>query len=510
MISSLYSKLALALTGLVLFLGALLLGTNLLSTQLFVTEVNQELHRGLARDLVKDSIPIADGKVLPEAVDHIFHTLMVINPAIEVYLLDVDGGILSYSAPRGAVVRDRVALAPIEDFLGADATLPILGEDPRNTRRSKPFSAAPIYGDGDGDGGNEIEGYLYIILGGQQYDSAIEMLQGSHILRLGFGASLAALLFLLLAGLLSFSLITRRVSGLGRRVRDFEASGFRHWPPPREGRAIAPSASGAGDEISRLSASFDQMAGRLVSQLAELEKTDALRRELVANVSHDLRTPLTSLRGYLETLRTKADSLSPTEQREYVDTALHQSERLSRLVTELFELAKLESATVEPNMEPFLIGDLIQDTVQDFRLAAEERGVELATVVGDPAIVTVGDVGLVARALENLIDNGIRHTPRGGRVEIRLDEQAGAVLVSVDDTGPGIGEQELEHLFDRYFRRSRGEEGSGSGLGLAIVRRIVQLHGGHLDVESEIDRGTRFSFDLPGHPGAAGGSTVRA
>ncbi len=482
-IRTLYAKLALALAGLFLALGILLLVANLISTRRFLTEVNQRLHLNLATHLVKDALPISDGHVRPEALEQIFHMLMVVNPTIEVYLIDPNGHILEYDAPHGAVVRQRVGLEPIEDFLAGEKALPIFGDDPRDRERRKPFSVAPILN------GSTLEGYLYVILGGEQYDSEIAMLQGSHTLRVGFGLSLVALALLLGAGLLVFSLITRRVRKLAARVDSFESDGLLE-------QSRSPQDAGS-DEISRLNRSFERMAARLAAQLDELKKTDALRRELTANISHDLRTPLTSLRGYLETLRAKTNTLSEGEKRDYLETALRQSERLSRLVAELFELAKLESATVEPEMEPLPIVDLVQDTAQDFQLSAREWGVRLLAETPDRSPMIVGDVALIARVLENLVDNGIRHTPGGGEVRLSVARHNGAVRVSVADTGRGISPTELPHVFDRYFQRSDSSVPGGSGLGLTISRRIVELHGSHLRVESQLGKGSRFFFDLP-------------
>jgi signal transduction histidine kinase len=227
---------------------------------------------------------------------------------------------------------------------------------------------------------------------------------------------------------------------------------------------------------------------------------------LVANVSHDLRTPLASLRGYLETLIIKGDSLSAEEQRTYLSIAAQQTERLARLVAELFELAKLEAKDVAVQAEAFPMAELIQDVVQKFELDAERRRLDIRAEVGADLPFVLADIGLAERVLQNLIDNALRHTPAGGRVTVTTEAREREVLITVADTGSGIPKDHLPHIFERLYRvdKSRDSRSGGAGLGLAIARQIVELHGGRIMVESEPGRGTAFSFSLP----LAGGSVA--
>jgi len=486
MMRTLYGRLAAALLVILVLVGGLVFVAGLASVRHFLNEVHQKVNRDLAEHLVADSLPMENGEIREEELEHIFHVLMVINPNIEVYLLDPQGEILAYSAPKGIVVRERVDLGPIHQFLEVESRLPVLGDDPRNETGTKVFSAAPI-GAASGP-----DGYLYVVLAGQQWDSAVAMLQGSFILRLATVAIAMGLLVALLIGLLVFAWITRRARHLEQAMGEFRDSGFREHRPLVEG-------DGKGrDEIDRLSRTFDAMATRLVAQLDELEKTDRLRRELVANISHDLRTPLTSLRGFLETMALKQSSLSPEERRTYLEGAIRQTDRLSRLVADLFELARLESGTQEMEVESLALAELAQDAVQQFRLQADERGIDLQVEVpGGPATVE-GDMSLLARVLDNLLDNGLRFTSGGGQVTVGLRESRQWVSVEVRDTGCGIAPEDLPYVFDRFFGRKQRDAGSDhAGLGLAITKRIVELHGGTIEVASQLGEGTTFSVTLP-------------
>jgi signal transduction histidine kinase len=256
---------------------------------------------------------------------------------------------------------------------------------------------------------------------------------------------------------------------------------------------------------ARLAAELERMAARLAQQAQQLQRAERAQNELLARVSHDLRTPLASMQGYLELLMLQHGKLDPAEEHNYLQTALRQSERLSRLVRDLFDLTRLESTVAPPAGEDFALADLAHDTVQGFAREAGQRALQLA--VAPPAdgqswaaLVVHADIGLIARALQGVVENALRHTPAGGRVTIELGRGAGRARVVVRDTGEGIAAEALPGLFERYRHDERvgdgGPQGHG-GLGLAIARRIVRLHGGELCVASQRGQGTQVSLDLP-------------
>lgn len=442
-------------------------------------EINQKLNQGLAANLVKEKLLLRNGEIDQAALEDTFHAMMVIHPQIELYLLDPEGNILAYSAPEGVVERESVALEPIETFLDTDVELPVLGDDPRDPSRQKVFSAAPV---ASNDGTHE--GYVYIVLGGEEYDSAVAMLEGSYVMRLTLTLMVASLAFALVAGLLLFRLSTRRLTRLVTLLERFRDGDFREPPPPPP--------DDSGDEIDQIGATFRGMAQRITQQMDELEEKDRLRRELVAQVSHDLRTPLASLHGYLETLALKHGELTPAEEREYLATATRHSERLGKLISELFELAKLDARELQLERETFSLAELVQDVVQEFKLRAAEKGITLeATLDSGPSIVSA-DIRLVERVVENLVENALRFTPQGGCVTVCLS----GLKLEVRDTGCGIPPGEIPQIFDRFYRTETGRRSGGSGLGLTIAKRILDLHGSRIEVESQPGRGTAFAFEL--------------
>jgi signal transduction histidine kinase len=295
-----------------------------------------------------------------------------------------------------------------------------------------------------------------------------------------------------------FRILTRRLQRLAGAMDRFRGSDF------TAPLTTAPQPAGAArDEIDRLAVTFSEMAARIAAQIRALKKTDFLRRELVAQVSHDLRTPLASLHGFLETLQLKGDALSTAERSEYLAVALRQSERLGRLVEDLFELARLDAGEIQPTVEPFAMTELAQDVVQKLTLRAREQGVELHFSVAGQVPFVAADIGLLERVLENLLDNALSHTPSPGVVHLQVDHRRGRVQVRVSDSGEGIAAANLPRIFERFFRvRGDRYDRAHAGLGLAIAKRILDLHGAPIDVSSREGRGTTFSFELPVWEGA--------
>jgi signal transduction histidine kinase len=295
----------------------------------------------------------------------------------------------------------------------------------------------------------------------------------------------------LLAGLTAFGLITRPLRRLTDAMRRFDADGEPDTQP-----AVPRSApAGQRNEIAVLETTFAQMANRIGDQWRALTRQDQQRRELIANISHDLRTPLTSLHGYLETLSLKADTLGETERKRYLAIALAQSVKVGRLAQALFELARLEHGNVQPALEQFSLIDLVQDVFQKFELPAEARHIRLRAGIPPRLPNVCADLGMIERVLTNLLDNAIRHTPANGEIDVDLAHKDGKVSVTVSDTGPGIPAEQREGLFERPF--SAGGAHRGGGLGLLIVQRMLQLHHSQIRIIERAGTGTTFSFELP-------------
>jgi len=499
-VKSLFAKLSLALFLVVTLLGSGFFLLERYTTQNYYEEITQRLNSSIAMYVTGERQLMEDFVVNREALSLLARQAMIINPTVEIFLLDTEGNILAHNFPPESIVQHKVDLAPVKALIGGHVKMPLRGTDPRNPHRKKIFSAFPVT---DHD---VLQGYLYAVLGGAKYDELADALRDSYVQGLSVSALLAIVLAAFLIGLLVFWLFTRRLSLLTANVREFTDSGFgENLPGPSRGNTLLTgdrdtSRSGhKQDEIGQLEFAFRAMADKLYEQFESLKKTDQLRRELVSNVSHDLRTPLATMHGYVETLLIKNDELSAEKRREYLEITRKHTRRLGELIGDLFELSKLDSASIHPNLEAFSLAELLQDTVHEFGLEAERRGLDLSVEAPDGPSIVYADIGLVQRVLENLIRNALKFTPDGGRISIRIGRKPGAVAVAIEDTGCGIAEQDLAHVFDRFYRADNGarDNADSTGLGLAIVRRILDLHGSRITVSSQLDRGTRFEFDLP-------------
>ncbi|SDX01357.1 sensor histidine kinase [Marinobacter mobilis] len=487
MVKTLYTRLALGLFLLLVAIGLLYSFISLYSLREFNASVNQELYRDLAEKLVQDRNLVDEGRLDEAALKQLFNLYMTINPSIEIYLLDTSGRILAYSADPDKIKRNSVSLEPIRRLLGDMTAYPVLGDDPRSHERQKIFSVTPV------PSAQSPEGYLYVVLRGEEFDNAEMLARDGRFIEMSAWAVAFSLVGGMLAGLWLFRQLTRRLSQLTELVEQFETTDMAHHPRQtwQQQRPVV------RDEIDFLGMAFDRMAERIASQIDQLQEKDALRRRLVAQVSHDLRTPLASMQGYVESLKMKRASLSDEEQQQFLDIALAECRRLSQLVDELFELAALEAQEKKPRPEPFPLAELIHDVAQKHTPKAAGRDITLR-VEGSPALPPAyGDLGMTERVLDNLIGNAIAYSPAGADVVLSMTPQDDGLQIRVQDTGPGIPEADLPHIFDAFYRGASGNAGGHAGLGLAIAKRIMTLQNGHIRVANRDPAGTEFTVWLP-------------
>jgi len=252
------------------------------------------------------------------------------------------------------------------------------------------------------------------------------------------------------------------------------------------------------DEVAALAVAFNQMAARLEAADQKQRELERLRADLIAWVGHDLQTPLASIRAILEAL---ADGMvdEPQTVSRYLNTAQRDVRSLSALIDDLFQMAQLDAGGLQLDRADASLADLISDTLESFSELASRQEVKLEGNA-DPNVDSVFmDTQRIGRVLNNLVGNALRHTPAGGQVTVTARRTASGVEVNVRDSGEGIRPADIPHIFERFYRgeKSRSRLTGGAGLGLAIARGIVEAHGGTMQVESEVARGTTFSFTLP-------------
>jgi signal transduction histidine kinase len=255
------------------------------------------------------------------------------------------------------------------------------------------------------------------------------------------------------------------------------------------------------DEVAGLAEDFNDMAKALREAAEHEREMEKARRDLIAAVSHDLRTPLASTRALIEAVADGVAADRETEER-YLSSARRELAHLSRLVDDLFELARIDAGVLHLTLEEASLHDLISDTISSFQPQAEQRGVTLVGEVSGDVDPVLANPPRLQRVLHNLLSNALRHTPADGTVALRATPEGAEVRVEVSDTGEGIAAEDLPRVFERTFRAERSrtraekEETPGAGLGLAIARGLIEAHGGTMSVESDLGRGSRFRFTL--------------
>lgn len=252
------------------------------------------------------------------------------------------------------------------------------------------------------------------------------------------------------------------------------------------------------DELSDVAEAFNFMGDELQRSFARQRELEQARRDLIAAVSHDLRTPLTSIRAMIEALADEVVAEPEMVQR-YYGTIRSQIQNLSGLINDLFELSQLETGQVQLAVEAVNMNDLLSDVLESMQAQAGAKGVSLQGIFSEDVPIIKGELNKLQRVITNLVQNAIRHTPAGGSISLATQPAPDGVQVEVADTGEGIAPEDLPHIFEQFFRgeKSRSRETGGAGLGLAIARRIVEAHHGRIWVESQVGEGTRFRFVLP-------------
>ncbi|MGL1892258.1 MAG: HAMP domain-containing histidine kinase [Spirochaetaceae bacterium] len=469
---SFYSKLSFIFLILILFLGTgILVFTFSASGRLF-DEVEQLLNKEYAGSIALELQPIVEDGFSVEKIKGAIHYMMVLNPMVEIYLLDSDGYILAFfTSPGDKLVRDSINLKPLKQFFGPDAQFPILGDDPKSLNNKKPFSAANLKMGID-------SGFVYVVLRGEDYDRSIKGISTSYYFKTGLGTVLFAILITLILGLILFFLLTKRLRILNSVVQDFKNGNYKSRINIK-----------GTDELSFLGLAFNDMAQSIENNAQE-------KSDLITNISHDLRSPLTSIRGHLETIILKDKKLTDDERLDYLNISLKNISNFQGLVDKLFELAKLENNQIKLNPEIFSIAELTQDVIMKLQPAAEHSTIKLKLIKPDDLLVISGDIGMIERVLSNIVENALIYTPTKGIVELSLIKNYENIDIRISDTGSGIDKKDLPKIFDRFYRGTDNKT-IGTGLGLAIVKKIITLHGGNITVESVKDRGTTFIISLP-------------
>lgn len=484
----LFWKITTVFTALLIVLGVIFIFIASTLSRSYYTAAHQQLYGNVAQHLVSFTKPFKDGKPDTAVTHDIIHSTMVANPSVEVYLLDTAGNIIDYVVPDTTVQMRRVNISAVKQWLSTTDGMYPMGDNPKHPEESSIFSAAPANENG------KLVGYVYAVLASEKQKEILASLNDHFYLRLGSSIFFVALIGAFIVGVVTFFLITDSICTIAATVRRF-----------KEGDYSARIEGHARGNLGVLTSTFNEMADVIVSNFEKIKSTEKFRQELIANVSHDLRTPLSIMQGYVETLMMKKDALSPVDSDRYLTVVHDGTKKLAGLVDQLFQYAKLEANVIVPEKESFLINELISDILMAYQLKAEERSIKLHLETTNSPAPVFADISLTERVLQNLLDNALDYTPDGGRITINLARIPAGVKVQIADTGVGIPQEEQAYIFDRYIQLGDQAVKKGMGIGLAIVKKILELHQSVIEVSSEPGKGTTFRFVLP-----VGGKTIVA
>ncbi len=447
----------------------------------YYTEANQKLHSSLAQYTVDHTTTFKEnGDLDSSSITAIMESMMIINPDVEVYLIKDNGKIITHVAPYKEVVRESVDLAPVKEFIETKGEICIKGDDPRNSTGSKIFSAAPVL-----NAEGETIAYYYIILASEERASIFSSLWSTYAVKSGAFLFLICLLGAIFFALALIYLVTRNLNPVLESMKDFQEGKYEKRITEETG------------VFSTLSKTYNTMATRIQESIEKIKSVDNFRKELIANVSHDLRTPLSVVQGYAETLLIKKDDLNNKDKTKYLNNIHENTIRMGGLINQLFELSKLEGNQIELQREAFSLPELVGDTLDRFQILLDEKNIKVNINSKGGNTLAYGDIALVERVIQNLLDNAVKFSKEDSNIDINIESEGENVLFSIADQGKGIEESKLDRIFDRYITEdAEGSKIKGTGLGLAIAKKIMELHGSSIKVRSKLDVGTTFSFFL--------------
>jgi len=480
--NSLYWKLASLFFILILFVGFVYIFITTHYFSLFFDEVSQRINKNTASNIATHATPfLPNGKVNEPAMEDLFKQILSVNPNLEVYLLDSTGNILYFNTDESKVLLDKVSLVPVRRFIQAKGSTFIKGDDPRQLNSDKIFSAAPVIFRG------RRLGYLYVMLESDAYNTVSRKLERNFFIRVGSHTMLLALFIALVIGLLFIRVLTNNFTRILKTMQQF-----------REGDLSVRVPLKRNGELREFGIIFNDMADIFKENIEKLKEIELLRSRLIANISHDLRTPIVIIHGYLETLQMKTEALSEQERENYLNKIETAVIKLEKLISELFELSLLEAKQVRIHKEPVMISELVNDIGGSYQLEAKKRNIELVLQITKRLPPAFADIALIERVVQNLIDNALKFTPENGRIVISTAYQNGQVLITVSDSGKGISKEKLDQIFTGFYKENNFNDVKYStGLGLIIVKKILELHDSNLEIVSSEDKGSAFSFSLP-------------
>lgn len=453
-----------------------------LATRYYHDASTQLLNKDVAAHIAKFTSPFTTSGISKEKADSVFQDAMVLSPSAEVYFLDTTGKVLYFHASEKEIRKWHIDLVTLTKYIHKKGSIYLKATDPKDPANDKIFSAAEVYKHG------KKVGYIYVVLGSKHSENIVSFLFDSHVLRLALQAFIIIILFSIIISLIYLKRVSRNFQLMISVLERFEGGDY-----------TARFDSNRNNELQPVTHAFNKMADLLASSIEKLKMTEQERKDFIATISHDLRTPLSIARGYAETLalKTSKAELTSAESLQYSHLIHNKIVHIENMVRQLFELTKIDAIEFKPSREPFVLSEIVQESVDTFQLLAAEKNIYLRCSKCSDHIWVNADVSMMERVIQNLTDNALKNTWPGGSVEIEIDSVANNVIFKIANDGT-----ELSPILFNWIKDFNESDSSVSGrpktagLGLLIVQKILHLHNTILRFSRE-DNKNIFSFSLP-------------
>lgn len=461
----------------------LFMAITYLSTTHFHQASTQLLNKDVAAHIAKFTSPFENNGINKKKADSVFYDAMVISPSAEVYFLDTTGKVIAFHAPENDIKLWKLPLTNIKELIASKGEEYITGPDPKEPFNPKIFSAAEV----ENNNAQKI-GYIYVILGSNKNVSTL--LYTNYLGNLLIKAFCVILALSIIFSFFYLNRIQRSFNRMLGVLDKFQNGDFEARFQIKE-----------QDELAPITQAFNKMADLLVYNINRLKKSEKERKDFIANISHDLRTPLSVARGYTETLliKKKTQDASPGESEEYVQLILRKVCQVEHMVKQLFELSKMESAEFIPQKEPFVFSEILQEAIHASAQTASEKNIVIDCGHCCNASWIYADIGMMERVVQNLLVNAIKYTPENGLIQIALEKENEGLIFQIKNTG-----QPLDVGLLKWFNAPDETDGtanrpSGSGFGLVIVKKILHLHQYFFKAYASPAEGNSFIIRMPEH-----------
>ncbi|MDQ6755493.1 MAG: ATP-binding protein [Bacteroidota bacterium] len=475
---SIFRRISILVFALITILGVLFMALTYYATTHYHLASTQLLNKDVAAHIAKFASPYDNNGINKSRADSVFKNAMIISPSAEVYFLDTAGNVLDFYGPKKDILAWKVSLKNIDKYLASKGQDYITAPDPRDPSHNKIFSAAEV------SNKRKKLGYIYVILGSNEYRNVSDILFGSHISNLAIKAIIVIIILSIIVSLLYIQRIKNSFNNMVTVLGKFENGDYNARFKTKD-----------NDELSPVSNAFNKMADLLTYNINQLTKSEIERKDFIANISHDLRTPLAIAKGYAETILIKKDDITRNEFDNYVEMIQKKLLQVEHMVSNLFEISKMESAEFKASKEPFVLSEIVQETVNTFQLNATNKKVNLKCTQCQYHVWINADIRLMERVIQNLVDNAIKNTAEDKNILVAMDVMNDRLGFKIENNGTPLQEDLIQWINNTENINGQQTNKPGTGLGLLIVKKILYLHNSSLHVTRNNDNNI-FSFAI--------------